>query len=117
MPGESNALYHAESAQEGFLVLAGECRAVVEGRERRLRQWDYLHCPPGTAHVLIGDGDGPCAILMVGAPRSASLSSILIPPTPRRPATEPPRRRRRIRPSRRTPTATTRPGRCARWPC
>jgi uncharacterized cupin superfamily protein len=79
MPGESNALYHAESAQEGFLVLAGECLAVVEGRERRLRQWDYLHCPPGTAHVLIGDGDGPCAILMVGAPRSASLSSIHYP--------------------------------------
>jgi uncharacterized cupin superfamily protein len=79
MPGEANALYHAESAQEGFLVLAGECLAIVEGSERRLRQWDYLHCPPGTAHVLVGAGDCPCAILMVGAPRSSSLSSIHYP--------------------------------------
>jgi uncharacterized cupin superfamily protein len=28
--------------------------------------WDYLHCPPGTDHITVGAGDGPCAILMVG---------------------------------------------------
>lgn len=67
VPGQSNGRYHAESDQEGFLVLAGECIAVVEGTERRLRQWDYLHCPAGTSHITIGAGDGPCAILMVGA--------------------------------------------------
>ena len=66
-PGERSALYHAENVQEGFLVLAGECIAVVEEEERRLRAWDYLHCPAGTRHGLIGAGDGPCAILMVGA--------------------------------------------------
>jgi uncharacterized cupin superfamily protein len=65
-PGEPSALYHAESEQEGFLVLAGECLAIVEGEERRMRTWDYLHCPPGTAHITVGAGDGPCAILMVG---------------------------------------------------
>ncbi len=65
-PGETPGFYHAESNQEGFLVLSGECIAIVEGEERRLRQWDYLHCPPGTAHITIGAGDGPCAILMVG---------------------------------------------------
>ena len=65
-PGQSNGRYHAETNQEGFLVLAGECVAVVEGQERRLRQWDYLHCPPGTYHITIGAGDGPCAILMTG---------------------------------------------------
>jgi uncharacterized cupin superfamily protein len=69
LPGERSALYHAESAQEGFLVLAGECVAVVEDEERPLRQWDYLHCPAGTAHALVGAGRGPCAILMVGARR------------------------------------------------
>lgn len=68
-PGERSALYHAESAQEGFLVLAGECIAVVEDEERTLRQWDYLHCPAGTAHAMVGTGTGPCAILMVGARR------------------------------------------------
>jgi uncharacterized cupin superfamily protein len=65
-PGEPSAMYHAESEQEGFLVLSGECLAIVEGEERHMRPWDYLHCPPGTAHVTIGAGDGPCAILMVG---------------------------------------------------
>ena len=67
MPGQANGRYHAESNQEGFLVLAGECIAIVEGQERRLRQWDYFHCPPGTHHITVGAGDGPCAILMTGA--------------------------------------------------
>jgi uncharacterized cupin superfamily protein len=66
-PGQSNGRYHAESDQEGFLVLSGECIALVEGTERHLRQWDYLHSPPGTEHILVGAGDGLCAILMVGA--------------------------------------------------
>jgi len=65
-PGERSALYHAESVQEGFLVLAGECLLVVEGQERRMGPWDYFHCPAGTAHITIGAGDEPCAILMVG---------------------------------------------------
>jgi hypothetical protein len=30
----------------------------------------YFHCPADTRHVIVGAGDGPCAILMVGA-RSA----------------------------------------------
>ena len=67
MPGQPNARYHAEAAQEGFLVLSGECIAIVEGEERRMRQWDYLHCPPGTHHITVGAGGGPCVILMVGA--------------------------------------------------
>jgi uncharacterized cupin superfamily protein len=66
-PGQPSTLYHAESAQEDFLVLSGECVAVVEGEERRLRAWDFLHCPPGTEHGFTGAGDGPCAILMIGA--------------------------------------------------
>jgi quercetin dioxygenase-like cupin family protein len=65
-PDETPGFYHAESEQEGFLVLSGECLAIVEGQERHMRPWDYLHCPPGTAHITIGAGDGPCAILMVG---------------------------------------------------
>ena len=65
-PGQANGRYHAESVQEGFLVLSGECLALVEGEQRPMRQWDYLHCPPGTHHILVGAGDGPCAILMIG---------------------------------------------------
>ena len=65
-PGEPNALYHAESGQEGFLVLSGECILLVEEQERPLRQWDYFHSPADTHHVIVGAGDGPCAILMIG---------------------------------------------------
>jgi uncharacterized cupin superfamily protein len=65
--GEKPGFYHWESDQEGFLVLSGECLAIVESQERRLRQWDYLHCPPGTRHITVGAGAEPCAILMVGA--------------------------------------------------
>jgi uncharacterized cupin superfamily protein len=65
-PGEAPGFYHEESNQEGFLVLSGECIAVVEGQERRMGPWDYLHCPPGTRHITIGVSAEPCAILMVG---------------------------------------------------
>jgi uncharacterized cupin superfamily protein len=53
--------------QEAFLVLSGQCRLLVEGEERLLRQWDFFHSPAGTEHIFVGAGDGPCAILMVGA--------------------------------------------------
>jgi uncharacterized cupin superfamily protein len=65
-PGEPNSMYHAEEAQEGFLVLSGECLLLVEGEERRLRQWDFVHCPPWTRHVFVGAGDGECVVLMIG---------------------------------------------------
>ncbi|MGL6277947.1 MAG: cupin domain-containing protein [Gaiella sp.] len=66
-PGQVACRYHQESAQEGFLVLHGECLLLVEEQERHLRQWDWFHCPGGTRHVFVGAGDGPCAILMSGA--------------------------------------------------
>ena len=68
-PGQPNAMYHGEDAQEDFLVLYGECIAIVEDEEHHLRPWDLVHCPRGTRHVFVGAGDGPCAILMVGARR------------------------------------------------
>ena len=65
-PGQT-VLYHAESNQEAFLVLSGECALLVEGGERRLRPWDFFHCAPWTEHGFAGAGEGPCVILMVGA--------------------------------------------------
>ena len=65
-PGQSS-VYHAETNQEAFLVLAGECRLLVEGEERRVGPWDFFHSPPWTEHAFVGAGDGPCAILMIGA--------------------------------------------------
>jgi uncharacterized cupin superfamily protein len=66
-PGEPNCLYHRENLQEAFLVLGGECIAIVEEEERPMRKGDFLYAPPGTNHVFVGAGDGPCTILMVGS--------------------------------------------------
>jgi uncharacterized cupin superfamily protein len=66
-PGEPMSMYHRENKQEGFLVLAGECVLIVEGEERSLKAWDFFHCPGGTAHVIVGAGDGPALVLAVGA--------------------------------------------------
>jgi uncharacterized cupin superfamily protein len=66
-PGEPVCMYHGESNQEDFLVVSGECVLVIEGDERHLEQWDFVHCPPMTEHVFVGAGDGPCTIVMVGA--------------------------------------------------
>ncbi len=62
-PGEPNSMYHWETEQEDFLVLAGEALLIVEGQERPLKQWDFVHCPPETRHVFVGAGGGPCVIL------------------------------------------------------
>jgi uncharacterized cupin superfamily protein len=69
-PGQPNGLYHSENSQEDFLVLGGECLAILDGEERTLRAWDFVHCPAGTPHVFVGAGTGPCWILMVGARRA-----------------------------------------------
>lgn len=42
---------------------------MIEGEERRLRAWDFVHCPPWVEHVFVGAGDGPSVVLMVGARR------------------------------------------------
>lgn len=68
-PGQPNCRYHSEPVQEDFLVLHGECIAIVDGEERPLRQWDFLHCPAGTEHVFVGAGEVPCAVLMIGSRR------------------------------------------------
>jgi uncharacterized cupin superfamily protein len=66
-PGQSLGRYHAEGAQEDFLVLAGECVLIVEEEERRLQAWDFVHCPPRTAHMIVAAGRGRSVVLAVGA--------------------------------------------------
>ena len=67
MPGEAMGMYHWEADQEAFLVVSGEAVLIVEGAERPLRRWDFFHCPPGTRHVIVGAGSGPCVVVAVGA--------------------------------------------------
>jgi len=67
MPGEPMAMYHWEADQEAFLVVSGEAVLIVEGEERPLRAWDFVHCAPRTKHVIVGAGSGPCLVIAVGA--------------------------------------------------
>jgi uncharacterized cupin superfamily protein len=66
-PGQPNGMYHRDSHQEDFLVVSGECLLLIEGEERRLHAWDFVHCPPETDHIFVGAGERPCVIVMVGA--------------------------------------------------
>jgi uncharacterized cupin superfamily protein len=62
-PGEPSTIYHWETEQEDFLVLSGEALLIVEGQERPVTQWDFVHCPPETRHAFVGAGNGPCVLL------------------------------------------------------
>jgi uncharacterized cupin superfamily protein len=74
-PGQPSCMYHGEDAQEDFLVLQGECLLLIEGEERPLRAWDFVHCPAWTEHVFVGAGDGPCTLLAIGARPSEARPS------------------------------------------
>jgi mannose-6-phosphate isomerase-like protein (cupin superfamily) len=74
-PGEPMAMYHWETDQEDFLVVSGEAVLVIDGEERPLRQWDFVHCPPGTQHVIVGAGDGPWVVFAVGALENHTVGS------------------------------------------
>jgi uncharacterized cupin superfamily protein len=78
-PGEPNCMYHGEAGQEDFLVLSGECILLVEGEERPLRAWDFVHCPAWTEHVFVGAGSEPCAILMVGTRTRGDDPTVIYP--------------------------------------
>ena len=60
-------MYHAESAQENFLVLAGTCLLLIDEQARPLSTWDFVHCPAGTRHVFVATSEEPCVIFMTGA--------------------------------------------------
>jgi uncharacterized cupin superfamily protein len=66
-PGQPMSMYHWEADQEDFLVLSGEALLIVEGEERPLRAWDFVHTPAGVPHNVVGAGDGPAVIVAVGA--------------------------------------------------
>lgn len=66
-PGERIGMYHRENAQEAFLVLAGECTLIVEGKERRLAEWDFFYCAPRTDHIIVASGRQSAVVLAVGA--------------------------------------------------
>lgn len=66
-PGEPMSLYHWETDQEALLVVSGEAILIVEGEERPLRAWDFVHLPPNTKHAVIGAGNSPCLVIAVGA--------------------------------------------------
>jgi hypothetical protein len=92
-------MYHWENDLEDFLVLAGEAILIVEGEERPVRRWDFVHCPPvdGTCSSEPAPGH---ARFSPSAPASTSTSHVTVPRTPwtrPRSATGPPSPRDRRR--------------------
>ena len=79
LPGQPNGMYHGESGQEDFLVVSGECILILEGEERPLKAWDFVHCPPMTEHIFVGAGDGPCVIVMTGRRKSGDADETRYP--------------------------------------
>src|SRR6185312_10538425 len=65
-PGAPMAMYHREPHQEGFFVLDGEAVLIVEGEERSLRRWDYVHVPRDIPHVIVAAGDGALVVAAGG---------------------------------------------------
>lgn len=61
--GEPTGTYHWETEAEDFLVLSGEGVLIIEGEERPLKQWDFVHCPPETKHGFAGTRDRPMVLL------------------------------------------------------
>jgi quercetin dioxygenase-like cupin family protein len=78
-PGQSGGRYHREANQEDFLVLSGECLLLIEGEERPLKAWEFVHCPPDTEHGFVGAGDGPCVIFMTGSRKGWPDKGIVYP--------------------------------------
>ena len=78
-PGQPNGMYHREDDQEDFLVLSGECLAIIEGEERPLKAWDFVHCPPGHRAHLRRRGRRAVRDLHGGRPRAPRAA----PSTPR----------------------------------
>ena len=77
-PDERIGMYHRrharpvaqqtrEQAQEAFLVLAGECTLIVEGKQRPLAAWDFFYCAPNTEHIIVATAKQAAIILAVGA--------------------------------------------------
>jgi uncharacterized cupin superfamily protein len=66
-PAETMSMYHWEADQEDFLVLAGQPVLLVEGEERQLEPLDFVHCPAGTDHTIIGGREGRSVVIAVGA--------------------------------------------------
>ena len=73
------SMYHWETDQEDFLVISGKALLIVEGEERPLRAWDFVHCPAGTEHIFVGAGDGPCLIFATGARQGWPSKGIVYP--------------------------------------
>jgi len=65
-PGETMSMYHWEADQEDFLILAGSGLLIVEGEERPVHAWDFIHFPAGTNHAIVAT-DTTCVVLAIGA--------------------------------------------------
>lgn len=79
--GKPMSLYHHEAGQEDVFILRGECILIIEGDERPLKTWDFVHCPPRTTHTIIAAGTEPALVLAVGARKEKGSARYPVEPT------------------------------------
>jgi hypothetical protein len=71
--GRTDGHVPLEGRSGGLPRGVGEAVLIIEGEERQLRAWDFVHCPPNTKRVIGGAGSGPCFVIAVGAREHDSL--------------------------------------------
>lgn len=71
MPAGAREVRHRHHrARQFFYVLAGEAMMEVEGQLHLLKAGEGLHVPPGAAHQMRNEADGPASFLVVSSPKS-----------------------------------------------
>ena len=60
-------------------MLAGECTLIVEGKERRLAQWDFFYGAPKTEHIIVASDTQSAVILAVGGRGRGVGAGVLYP--------------------------------------
>ena len=53
-PGKPTGMYHAETPRRTSSSSRASAWRSSRSEERQLRQFDFLHCPPGTRHIFVG---------------------------------------------------------------
>ncbi|WP_316012956.1 cupin domain-containing protein [Roseobacter sp. HKCCA0434] len=64
--GPPRHIHHAED--ETFVILTGECRVWMEGKERTLQAGRSVFIPRGTEHTFKVGGSEPCRHLVILTP-------------------------------------------------
>jgi quercetin dioxygenase-like cupin family protein len=67
-PGQSQAAHAHKEADKVYLGLEGTPVVVVDGETRPLKPGDAVHCPAGSTHALLNQGEADARVLVFVTP-------------------------------------------------